>query len=157
MQVFEDAFFSFTFAGDVASIAAALKVIEILEDGQAYENMRVAGKTICDGAKVMAEASGLANIFKLDGHHNWSVFDFLDNNGQSDLAIKTLWIQELTRNGVLILTTINISASMDQYCINKVLKAFAKGFNKIKKCREENINPIDLIDGPIPIPAFKAR
>ena len=46
---------------------------------------------------------------------------------------------------------------MDQYCINKVLKAFAKGFNKIKKCREEKINPIDLIDGPIPIPAFKAR
>ena len=157
MQVFEDAFFSFTFAGDIASIAAALKVIEILEDGQAYENMRIAGKTICDGAKVMAEASGLANIFKLDGHHNWSVFDFLDTNGQTDHATKTLWIQELTRNGILILTTINISASMDQYCINKVLKAFAKGFNKIKKCREENINPIDLIDGPIPIPAFKAR
>ena len=62
----------------MASIAAALKVIEILENGQAYENMRVAGKTICDGARVMAEASGLANIFKLDGHHNWSVFDFLD-------------------------------------------------------------------------------
>ena len=41
MQVFEDAF-SFTFAGDVASIAAALKVIEILENGEAYENMRSA-------------------------------------------------------------------------------------------------------------------
>ena len=157
MQVFEDAFFSFTFAGDVASIAAALKVIEILEDGKAYENMRSAGKTICDGAKVMAEASGLANMFKLDGHHNWSIFDFVNEKGQSDPAIKTLWIQELTRNGVLILTTLNVSASMDQYCINKVLKAFAKGFNKIKQCREENINPIDLIDGPIPIPAFRAR
>ena len=74
MQVFEDAFFDFTFAGDVASIAAALKVIEILEDGEAYENMRSAGKTICDGAKVMAEASGLASMFKQDGHHNWSIF-----------------------------------------------------------------------------------
>ncbi len=157
MQVFEDAFFSFTFAGDVASIAASLKVIEILEKGNAYENMRAAGITICDGAKAMAKATGLGDYFKLHGHHNWSIFDFIDQNGNSDSAIKALWIQEVTRSGVLILTTINISASLDQYCVDKVLKAFAKGFKRVKYCRDNKLDPKDLIDGPIPIPAFKAR
>ena len=157
MQVFEDAFFSFTFAGDIASIAASLKVIEILEKGTAYKKMQAAGKTICDGARFMAEATGLKEIFKLEGHYNWSIFDFIDNNGETDAATKALWIQEVTRNGVLILTTINISSSLDQYCIDKVLNAFAKGFKKVQYCKDNKLNPSDLLDGPIPIPAFKAR
>ena len=157
MQVFEDAFFSFTFAGDIASISAARKVIDILENGNAYKDMEGAGKTIFNGANVMAKACGLEDFFKLNGHYNWSIFDFIDENGKSDNALRALWIQEVTRRGVLILTTFNISSSLDQYCIDKVLNAFAHGFKRVKYCKDNNINPLDLLDGPIPIPAFKAR
>ena len=157
MNIFEDAFFSFTFAGDIASVSAALKVIEILEEGSAYANMKAAGKSIYDGAIVMAKACGLQDFFKLNGHHNWAIFDFIDEKGESDPVTRALWVQEVTRRGILLLTTFNISASIDQHCVNEILKAFAHAFKRIKYCKEQNINPLEFLDGPIPVPAFKAR
>ena len=89
--------------------------------------------------------------------HNWVIFDFIDEKGESDPATRALWVQEVTRRGILLLTTFNISASIDQHCVNEILKAFAHAFKRIKYCKEKNINPLEFLDGPIPVPAFKAR
>jgi len=43
MKVFEDIFFSFTFGGEVASMAAAMKVLDVLETTDALVRMDANG------------------------------------------------------------------------------------------------------------------
>jgi glutamate-1-semialdehyde aminotransferase/spore coat polysaccharide biosynthesis protein SpsF (cytidylyltransferase family) len=157
MQVFEDAFVSFTFAGDVSAMAAALKVLEILESGDAYARMTAAGTKLMDGARVMAAAAGLEDAFVVKGHPHWCLFSFVDKNGADDPATRALWVQEVTRRGVLILTTFNISAALDEASVKTVLSAFAHGFKRVAEARRQHIQPLAWLDGSIPVPAFRAR
>lgn len=157
MKVFEDAFVSFTFAGDVSAMAAAVKVLEILEAGDAYARMTAAGTKLFDGARVMAAAAGLEDTFRLKGHPHWSHFSFVDQNGADDPATRALWVQEVTRRGVLILTTFNISAALDEAAVNTVLTAFAHAFKRVSEARRLGISPEAWLDGPVPVPAFRAR
>lgn len=157
MKVFEDAFVSFTFAGDVSAMAAALKVLEILETGDAYARMSAAGTKLFDGAQVMAAAAGLEDTFRLKGHAHWPSFSFVDELGKDDSATRALWIQEVTRRGVLILTTFNISAALNEEAVTVVLNAFAHAFKRVGEARKLGISPESWLEGPIPVPAFRAR
>lgn len=157
MNVFEDAFVSFTFAGDVSAMAAAMKVLDILEFGDAYARMAAAGTKLFDGAKVMATAAGLQDSFQLKGHQHWTLFSFVDENGVDDPVTKALWIQEVTRRGVLILTTFNISSALDESAVTTVLSAFAHAFKRVAQVRVLGINPESWLEGPVPVPAFRAR
>lgn len=157
MQVFEDAFVSFTFAGDVSAMSASLKVFEILEKGDAYASMTSAGTKICDGAKTLADLAGLGYNFHLKGHPHWSFFSFVDDEGKDDPLSRAIWIQEVTRRGVLILTTFNISASLDEQCVHTILSAFAHAFKYLARVKGSD-KPLELfLDGQIPVPAFRAR
>ena len=62
MVVFNDIFFSFTFAGEVASMAAAMKVIDILEQTSALAEMEANGRVLQDGVNAMATEAGLDRI-----------------------------------------------------------------------------------------------
>ena len=157
MKVFEDAFVSFTFAGDVSAMAAAMKVLDVLEFGDAYARMTAAGTKLSDGARVMAAAVGLKDSFQLKGHPHWSLFSFVDENGVDDPATRALWVQEVTRRNVLILTTFNVSAALDESSVTTVLSAFAHAFKRVAKARSLGIGPETWLDGPIPVPAFRAR
>lgn len=157
MKTFEDAFVSFTFAGDISAMAAAMKVLDILEQGDAYPRMTAAGTKLFDGAKVMAKAAGLEHVFKLKGHQHWPLFSFVDDKGVDDPATRALWVQEVTRRGVLILTTFNVCAALDESSTTTVLSAFAHAFKRVAKARELGVRPESWLDGPIPVPAFRAR
>lgn len=157
MKVFEDAFVSFTFAGDASAMAATMKVLDILESGDAYARMTAAGTKLYDGARVMAAAAGLQDSFQLKGHPHWSLFSFVDENGVDDPATRALWVQEVTRRGVLILTTFNISAALDESSVTTVLCAFAHAFKRVAQARSLGVRPDSWLDGPIPVPAFRAR
>jgi len=157
MKVFEDAFFSFTFGGDVGAMAAAMKVLDILESGDAYARMTAAGTKLFDGARVMAAAAGLQDTFQLKGHPHWSLFSFVDEKGADDTTTRALWVQEVTRRGVLILTTFNISAALDEASVTTVLSAFAHAFKRVALARSQGVRPESWLDGPVPVPAFRAR
>ena len=157
MKVFEDAFVSFTFAGDVAAMAAAMTVLDILESGDAYSRMTAAGTKLSDGARVMAAAAGLQDSFRLAGHPHWALFSFVDQNGVDDPATRALWVQEVTRRGVLILTTFNVCAALDESSVTTVLSAFAHAFKRVAEARSLGVSPASWLDGPIPVPAFRAR
>ena len=157
MKTFEDAFVSFTFAGDTAAMSAAIKVLDLLEKDKTYADMTAAGTKLFDGALVMANAAGVGDEFKLHGHPHWPIFSFSDRNGNIDRAITALWLQELTRRGVLILTTFNICAALTENDVTNVLKAFAHAFKVVGKAKKQNIDPSDWLDGPVPVPAFKVR
>ena len=157
MDIFEDAFFSFTFAGDTACMAAALKVIEILENSNAYLKIKNAGIKLRDGANYFASECGFKDSFKLEGHPHWLKFSFEGKADYTAEDLRTYWVQEVTRRGVLILTTFNINASLEEKEIKVCLDAFASAFKSMQNIVENKLNIKNFIDGEAAIPAFSAR
>ena len=157
MRTFEDAFVSFTFAGDTAPMAAALKVLDVLEYSDAYQKMESAGQQICDGARFMAKLAGLEVNFVLQGRNTWAAFNFVDDAGVPDPAARALWIQEVTRRGVLVLTTFNICSALGQAEVDTVLRAFAHAFKRLASARLSGSPLTSMIDGALPQGAFQVR
>jgi glutamate-1-semialdehyde 2,1-aminomutase/spore coat polysaccharide biosynthesis protein SpsF len=157
MRTFEDVFVSFTFAGDVAALAAASKVLDILEQGDAYARMSAAGESLADGARFLAARAGLEPRFRVDGHSNWSLLRFLDASGNDDPILRALWIQEVTRRGVLIISTHNVCAALGFSEVEHVLRAYAEAFKYIGDQEKRGADLANLLDGPVPTPAFRAR
>jgi glutamate-1-semialdehyde 2,1-aminomutase/spore coat polysaccharide biosynthesis protein SpsF len=158
MEVFNQAFVSFTFAGDVAAMAAASRVLDFLEDGSAYERIAAAGRRLMDGARTMIALAGLEGRVTLTGHPHWPLIRFAgaDGAGADDPVAKALWMQEMTRRGVLILATHNICAALDESAVDVVLKAYASAFKVVRKAIDAG-QVRESLDGPIPTPAFRAR
>lgn len=157
MEIFNDIFMSFTFAGDVSAMAAANAVLDHLESGDAYTRMEATSTAMFDGARVLADLSGLGSRFVIHGHRNWPFLRFLDDSGSDDPVLRALWIQEVTRRGVLIISTHNVSASLNRNDVEHVLNAYAAAFKFIGGLVRDGESLMNHLDGPVPTPAFRVR
>ena len=157
MQIFDDVFVSFTFAGDATALAAASRVLDILEEGGAYARMSAAGESLADGARALASQAGLEDRFVVQGHPNWSLLRFVSTGGADDALLRALWIQEVTRRGVLIISTHNICAALQYAEVEHVLRAYADAFKYIGRQLANGVDLATKLDGPVPTPAFRAR
>ncbi|HEX2188382.1 MAG TPA: aminotransferase class III-fold pyridoxal phosphate-dependent enzyme [Longimicrobiaceae bacterium] len=157
MQTFDDVFVSFTFAGDVAAMAAAMAVLDVLEHTDALPRMHAAGRKLADGAHALAAEAGLGDRFRTHGHPAWTLLRFLDAGGADDPVLKTLWSQEVVRRGVLVLATHNVCAALDYAAVEHVLRAYAEAFRFVGRLAAEGADLAAYLDGPVPSPAFRAR
>ena len=126
MKVFEDIFFSFTFGGEVASMAAAMKVLDVLETTDALARMDANGRVLQEGLNVLAKQAGLQDRIKCIGYPSWSLIKFLDADGKDSLLVRSLFTQECVKRGVLLLATHNMTAAHDPLAIEQTLKIYAE-------------------------------
>ncbi|MEO8633713.1 MAG: aminotransferase class III-fold pyridoxal phosphate-dependent enzyme [Gemmatimonadales bacterium] len=157
MRTFEDAFVSFTFAGDVGALAAAQAVLDVLEQTDALERIETAGRRLRDGALALAGAAGLGARFSTMGLPAWVLLRFLDANGADDPVLRALWLQEVTRRGVLLISTHNTCAALGPAEVDRVLVAYAEAFKCVGAEIRKGTDLGTLLDAPVPTPAFKAR
>jgi len=157
MKIFDDIFMSFTFAGDVSAMAASNAVLDILANGDAYARMEAAATPMADGARVLADLSGIGDRFITQGHRNWLLLRFVDESGAEDPVLRALWLQEVTRRGVLVISTHNISAALTRSDVELILEAYAAAFKYIGGLVAEGADLKTHLDGPIPTPAFRVR
>ena len=156
MKVFEEIFFSFTMGGEIASIAAALKVIDILQTTDALETIKSNGKKLQDGLNVMSREAGLQDCIQCIGHPSWSLISFSDIAGCESALIRTLFIQELNKRGVLSLGAHNMSTSHDHVHVEQTLHTYANVLKTISGWLNET-QPESFLEGPIIRPVFRAR
>jgi len=101
MQVFDEIFFSFTFGGEVLSLAAAKATITKLRAGKVIPHIWAQGRTLRDGYNALAAEAGLAEHTRCIGLPPRTVLTFTDRQGQDSLAMKSLFQQEVIRRGIL--------------------------------------------------------
>jgi glutamate-1-semialdehyde aminotransferase/spore coat polysaccharide biosynthesis protein SpsF (cytidylyltransferase family) len=156
MSIFDEIFFSFTFAGEVASMAAAMKVLDILEGTDALARMESNGRTLQDGFNTLATEAGLSDRLKATAHPTWSLLKFRDNDGNDSQLLKSLFQQEATKRGVLLLATHNLSAAHDLPDIHQTLEAYAEVFKTLSGWLQEP-DPARFLEGPMIQPVFRVR
>ena len=156
MRMFDEIFFSFTFAGEVASMAAAMKVLDILEQTDALARMEANGRTLQDGIDAMAREAGLDQRVRAVGRPQWSLMKFSDQNGADSPLLKNLFQQEAVKRGVLLLVTHNLTAAHDAQAIHQTLEVYAEVLKTLAMWLEDS-NPARFLEGPMTQPVFRVR
>ncbi len=160
MHTFEDIFFSFTFGGEVASMAACLKVLDILEHTDALARMASAGRTLQDGFNTLAKLAGIHPQLECIGDPVWSLIKFRDgvgeNGGKDSFVTRSLFSQEAVKRGILLLVTHNISAAHDHVAIEQTLRVYAEVMKTLAVWLKDP-NPERFLEGPVIAPVFKVR
>jgi glutamate-1-semialdehyde 2,1-aminomutase/spore coat polysaccharide biosynthesis protein SpsF len=156
MKIFEEIFFSFTFAGEVSSIAAALKVLDVLEFTDVLKRMEAQGRTLQDGVNMIAKHAGLSDRVTCVGDPSWSLMKFLDADGRDSLLVRSLFAQECSKRGVLLLATHNMTAAHDLTAIEQTLKVYAEVL-KAMAIWLNDPHPEARLEGKAIEPVFKVR
>jgi glutamate-1-semialdehyde 2,1-aminomutase len=156
MKVFEDIFFSFTFGGEVASMAAAMKVLDVLETTDALARMDANGRLLQEGLNALAKEAGLRDRIQCIGYPFWSLIKFLDPDGKDSLLVRSLFTQECVKRGVLLLATHNMTAAHDPLAIEQTLRVYAEVCKTLEKWLSEPF-PEEHLEGDMIQPVFKVR
>ncbi|MEO8097279.1 MAG: aminotransferase class III-fold pyridoxal phosphate-dependent enzyme [Acidobacteriota bacterium] len=101
MQIFDEIFFSFTFGGELVSIAAALETVRRIRSEDIIPRLWAQGQKLQDGYNTMATALKLRNLTECIGYPPRTALTFRDSSGSDSLLYKSIFQQEVLARGVL--------------------------------------------------------
>lgn len=127
MEVLDEAFFSFTFGGDVLGIAAAGAVLDILEREPVLEKASAVGSSLMEGVRGLASRHGLEGHIEVTGYPLRHVIGF-HGDGADGLLLKSLFQQEALARGVLAAGWHAPSYAHDESDVEKTLEAYDQVF-----------------------------
>jgi glutamate-1-semialdehyde 2,1-aminomutase len=93
---------STTHGAETHALAAALAVMEVYRDEPVIEHLYRLGSRISQEVEQVASRWGLSNQFKLAGRPCCLLYSTLDADGAPSQALRSLFLQETIRRGVLM-------------------------------------------------------
>ena len=132
MRLMEEVFFSFTMGGEAISLAAAKAVITKGKKVGVYDHLRNVGERLLRGVERLIDKSGLQGIVHIAGHPAWTLMSFSDADGAGGWALRTLYMQEILRRGILTFGVHFISFAHQKEHVDKLLNTYAEVFDILK-------------------------
>jgi glutamate-1-semialdehyde-2,1-aminomutase len=154
MEVFDEIFFSFTFGGEVLSLAASISTIQELKKRRVIEHLWKQGKKLKEGYNALTKVHGLEDYTECIGLPPRTVITFKDARGTDSLELKTLLQQEAIKRGVLCNGSHNVSYSHSNEDIEKTLQVYDEALQIIASAIAEG-NIKKFIQGNIVKPVFR--
>ncbi len=156
MKEMEEIFFSSTFGGEALSLAAAIAVVDKLEREPVVETINKRGTAMAEGARAAIAEFGLSDIMALNGHPSWMILAVNDHPTARKEAIKTRFLREIIRSGVLLAAAHDISYAHSETDVAQVVA----GYREACRITAEELNSGKLeerLDVPVIEPVFKVR
>jgi len=98
MSMLDEVFFSFTYAGYLSSIAAALATLTFMETNGVQEKIQKTGTMLMDGLQSLIVRHMLP--LKMTGYPAHPVISFKGSDGSDNLLLKTFFLQETAKAGI---------------------------------------------------------
>ncbi len=156
MQKVEDIFFSGTFGGETLSLASANVIIDKYKKYNVVKHFEEVGIDLLMRLNRLIDDNDLNDIFYTSGHPSWSFLHIMSQDNYSTFEIKTFFLQEMLKQGVLTLGAHNLSFSHTKKDIDKLIKVYQEVLPLIKQhVRKGTL--IENIKGDILQPLFKVR
>jgi len=133
MDLMDDIFFSGTFAGETASLAAAKVVLDKVEKLDTCRKIKETGEYLLSHLNQVISDLKCDFFLKTAGHPSWSFLIFLETEHYSSFEIKTLYMQEVLQRGILTFGTHNISYSHDNTDIDNLISCYKQVFPILKE------------------------
>jgi glutamate-1-semialdehyde 2,1-aminomutase len=156
MKLMEEIFFSFTFGGETLSLAAAHATLKTLQKKPVISTIFENGKYLIEHLDALILEYDFNNFISVRGYPCWSFLVMNSIDFATSEELKTLFMQIMFENGVLILGTHNLSFSHSKKDIDKLLATYRIFFNKLSDIKKgEKIDTV-LRAKPL-VPLFKVR
>ena len=133
MVEMEEIFFSSTFGGEAASIAAAIAVVDKFKREPVVDTLWKTGEKLAGVVSEAITRHGLNDVVSLNGLPPWILLGFSDVEAARKEATKTLFIKEMLTNGVLMAAAHNVSYAHNDADVALVAKAYDAAFGRIAK------------------------
>ena len=155
MEGFKEVFFSGTFGGELLSLTAANVVLDKVRKDRVIPELYRVGQVIQQG--LQNEISNNRYEFvNISGNSTWTFLNWTLKSDALQNQVKTYFLQEMFKRRILVLNTNNITTTLSQKAISKVLTAYAEVFEAISRALEEDRLEALLECQPI-VPLFKVR
>lgn len=155
MTGFKDVFFSGTFGGELLSLTAANVVLEKVSKGNTISELYRIGSIIQLGLKRLISNNNYEFV-NVSGNPTWIFLNWTIKNSDLQNKIKTFFLQEMFKRRILVLNTINITTTLKQRDIDKIITAFSEVFAQISQTLSSN-NIDTLLECKPIVPLFKVR
>jgi len=126
MMTLETAFFSGTFGGELLSLTAANVVLDRIANTDVVDRISQIGTKIHGVVAPLIKQFDLEEFINLQGHPSWEFLIWNQDLGDQLDALKALFMQEMSKAGVLMLSTHNVSAAIDDAAILTVKEAYTR-------------------------------
>jgi glutamate-1-semialdehyde 2,1-aminomutase len=155
MDLMDRIFFSGTFGGELLSLAAAKVVLTKVKNENVIEKLAQNGSILHLKINQILRDLDFSGL-SLSGHPSWQFLIWDDNCFRNLPKVKTLFLQEMFFNGVLILGSHNITTSHDSDSFNLVSTAYRKTLQLIKSAETHDSYEKYLLVDPLK-PLFRVR
>ncbi len=156
MVLMEEVFYSGTFGGELLSLAAAKKVLELHKNNEICDELAETGQFISDAIELMIQKNGLKEILSISGHPSWKFLNWKGTEKYSLEFIKTYFMQEMFNLGILVTGTHNISTAISGKEVRKILSAYEEVLQSLSTALVNNNMEEKLLVPPLK-PLFKIR
>lgn len=156
MQLFEDCFFSFTFGGETLSLAASLATMTKYQTHPVVETMRKNGQKILDNVSALIGKYDINDVFQMGGLAQWTILNIKDTEKYNSWTIKTLYMQEMMKRGILTLGAHETSYAHSDADIDCLIKCYDEVFPILKEGIRNN-KILEMLDCKPLVPLFKVR
>lgn len=156
MGEMNEIFFSGTFGGELLSLAAANEVLLQHLDNKVIPKLYAAGESLNDLTQKYVEEHQLTDVLSLSGHPTWRFLNWHDHESGTALEIRTYFMQECFKEGVLVLGTHNVTTAHTSKAIKSIGRKYSRIFSRLRENLEKNTLKINLEVLPLQ-PLFKVR
>jgi glutamate-1-semialdehyde 2,1-aminomutase len=143
---------STTHGGEMCSLGAFLEVVKIYQDDAICEKLWEYGFKLKKSLSECAQSNGVNEFFSVLGPDVSPYYTTRDGSGQISMAFRTLFSQEMIKQGVLM-PWIAISSSHGDNELRKTIEAADHTFKIYKKALKDGINK--FLEGPEIKPVFR--
>lgn len=156
MKKMEDVFFSGTFGGETLSLAAANVVLDKLENTNVLAEIAEKGLWLLKKLEKFIKENEFEQYFSTAGHPTWSFLLIQPGVNSSDYEMKTLFLQEMFKRGILTLGSHNLSSAHTYNDLEKLLEAYAEVLPLLVSA-DQNAQVKESLDCEPLKPLFKVR
>lgn len=137
MKIFDDVFFSTTYAGEALSLAAAQATINEFNEKPVIKKMWENGNILMESFDRIAKEHSLE--IALNGYPVRMRLVCKDLNGKESIPMTSLLIQEMVKRGIFMHPGVEyMSFSHEKEDIEKTITAFSEAILTVKKAVNEN-------------------
>lgn len=156
MILMEDIFYSGTFAGETVSLTAAKVVLDIIDRENVPLHLAKIGKYLIESVDNLISKHRLEDIVSIVGHPSWTFLMFKEIDNFSSFEIKTYFMQEMFKQGILTFGTHNLSFSHSVEDVDNLMAAYDRFFITLKDSIDNN-SLLEKLDCKPLEPIFKVR
>ena len=156
MREMENIFFSGTFGGELLSLAAANVVLGMHQKDEISPRLNKYGEELYQDLQKVIDQADMSGLLEIKGHPTWKFLEWKDGSEFTTPELKTFFMQEMFRSGIIILSTHNVTLAHNKKIRGVIISKYERVLTLMKKA----INSGNLKDKleVVPLkPLFKVR